>query len=109
MYSASEHDSITVKANITNKYHLHKIEITDVKKMFSLGVSFLLSVSRRILLFKFNFSSNFFSQLQMWKIFLYFHTVKNTAPSKCILNWELEICDNLLRREQDKCLLRVNF
>lgn len=38
MYSASEHDSITVKANITNKYHLHKIEITDVKKIFSLRV-----------------------------------------------------------------------
>lgn len=45
MFSASEHDSINVKANIASKYPLHKIEMTDVKKVFLFGVSFLLSAS----------------------------------------------------------------
>lgn len=60
MFSASEHDSINVKANIASKYPLHKIEMTDVKKVFLFGVSFLLSASNRILLLEFNFSSKFF-------------------------------------------------
>lgn len=60
MFSASEHDSINVKANTASKYPLHKIEMTDVKKVFLFGVSFLLSASNRILLLEFNFSSKFF-------------------------------------------------
>lgn len=111
MFSASEHDSINVKANIASKYPLHKIEMTDVKKVFLFGVSFLLSASNRILLLEFNFSSKFFfsPQLQMWRVFVYSHTVQKTPPCKCILNWESEMCNNLLNREEDKCLLTVNF